>query len=625
MSAVDVLGVGAISALGEGVTAFSVGAPHERPAPAYRRDAELERAGLQRPFAARAALAQGEGDRAVALLSRAWTQLQRELDGNAPHWRAAKVGLVLGTSGGGLPSLTEALRRRAAGEPLNEELARVAPYFGPLREVFADVDLVLTSQVLGACVSSTIALGVGMRWLDAGHVDLVIAGGYDALTLFIAAGFEALGATSRGAPAPFRVERDGMVLGEGAALLALCRRGAFGRSAWGQILGFGAASDAVHITAPDRTGAGLARAARAALSDAGLSGHGVQLVSAHGTATPFNDAAEANAIAAVLPPQASPVVVHPFKAVVGHTLGAAGALEALAALDATARGVLPGAVGEGPIAPEFSGALLSENRPAPVAAALKLSCAFGGLNAAVVLGRARSAAEPRRELRPVYVRAVGEAQRTYDVARVRRTVRCDSERLERLDGLSERVLAAIASCIEIYGSALPEATGIVLGSAAATLEVNERFDARLRQRGARAVEPRWFPATSPNLACGHASIAWGLQGPAFAVGASPAAATEALLVADDLIAAGDLDHALVVAAEDVGPVVKDVWQAASWPIPESGSVAVLLSAQEGWPVDRRRLLAVHRDCERRHGAGESGGPGWEALLGAIRALTSLPD
>src|SRR5262249_1873116 len=138
----------------------------------------------------------------------------------------------------------------------------------------------------------------------------------------------------------------------------------------------------------------------------------IELVSAHATATPMNDLAESRALKIALGERTKRVVVHPFKAVIGHTLGAAGALEALAALDAVRRGLAPAAFGDGELEPEFEGRLLARNERAAVGRILKLSAAFGGAVAALVVGTdppgAGQLMAARR--RGVRVLAVGEAQ-----------------------------------------------------------------------------------------------------------------------------------------------------------------------------------------------------------------------
>jgi 3-oxoacyl-[acyl-carrier-protein] synthase-1/3-oxoacyl-[acyl-carrier-protein] synthase II len=616
---VDIVAVGAVSGLGVGRAAFDVGSVGAAARTAIQRDSELDAAGLRRPFCARVdGVESGERDRARQLLLIAARGLCAELDQRVPGWRERRIGFCIGTSGGGMPSQVRAFERRAAGEPIGEELARSAPYFGPLSVLpeALGARAELTVQVLAACASSTVAIGLGCRWLELERVDLVVAGGYDAMSIFIAAGFEALGATSATLPAPFRSERDGMALGEGAALLALTRSGETAAPVYGHVLGFAASSDAVHITAPDRTGTGLARAARGALADAGMHGGDVDLVSAHATATPFNDAAEACALSAVLGSDVSRAVVHPFKAVIGHTLGAAGALELLSALDAAARDVLPAAAGSGAIEPALAARLFERNTEGKAKHCLKLSAAFGGANAALAAGRARSAGAALTR-RPVHLLAVGLPQERFDLEVVTRLSALEPAKLARLDALSELAVSAAASALERWGRALPETSGVVVGSAAATIEINDAYDQRRRERGARFVEPRRFPPTSPNLAGGQCSIAFGLHGLSLAVGAGLGASTEALLVAYDVVEAGDADVVLVIAAEQVGEVVGDIWRAAGWPVPRHGAAAVLLGADGGDPLDRGGLVRAHAQSSAEQGRLGAAEPGWPVLLAAV--------
>jgi 3-oxoacyl-[acyl-carrier-protein] synthase II len=616
MKSVALIAAAGLSALGSGRAAWSVGQPGASARSAIARDRELERAGLRRPFAARvASVPAGAGDRASRLLHAAAVELGLELDRIVPAWRERRVALAIGTSGGGMPSLVEALALLARGADLPSELARAAPYFGPLSglDQALGVRLEPRVQVLAACASSTLALGLGARWLESGVAEIVIAGGYDALCPFIAAGFEVLGATSE-APAPFRVARSGMALGEGAALVAMVNTDHAPAASLGFLLGFGSASDAVHVTAPDREGRGLARAARAALDDAQLD-RAIDLVSAHGTATPYNDAAESCAIRSVLGDGSQQAVVHPFKAVIGHTLGAAGALELLAALDAMERGLLPAAVGAGEIEPEFPARLLERNQTGRSTTCLKLSAAFGGANAALI-----AANTPGRGLarcaRSVAVSAIGAPVGSFDLDAIAAASSHDRTKLSRMDQLSGLAVTAVAKLIADHGP-LRDGTGVVVGSVAATLEVDELFDRRCRERGHRAAEPRRFPPTSPNLCAGECTIAFKLTGPSFAVGAGPAAPLEALLVAYDLVRAGDAPALLVVAADDVGQVVRALWTAAGWPEPAPGAVAVLLAAGQGRALERPQLVERHARAAAAAGRLDGLAPGWPALLGGL--------
>jgi 3-oxoacyl-[acyl-carrier-protein] synthase II len=580
---------GAISPQGAGERATSVGVVGERPRNAAREDPAWRQAGLRKPRSARAFAEPVplDDDRARALLARAARDLVERLDNVVPAWRGLRVALCIGTSAGGLGSLERALALRADEQPIPAALARSALYAGPLAELDA---WFATStprvSLLGACVASTFALGLAARWLDAGHADLVVAGGYDALTTFLASGFEALGATSGRDPAPFRSTRDGMVLGEGAALVALMRAEQ-APSADGYVLGFGAASDAVHVTAPDPQGLGLARAALAALADARVTADMVDFVSAHATATPHNDAAEAAALKLVFGADASRLVVHPFKAVIGHTLGAAGALETLAAVDAMRARILPAAAGIGPIAPAFAGRLLETNGSGRTRLCLKLSAAFGGANAALVLG-AEPSERPLVRAAPRVVRVLHETSRITapDLALLAARTRLDELRRSRLDRASALAVTAAARAFEAVPDLDPETTAVVLGTFAASLEADEAFDARRRERGAMSVEPRRFPPTSPNLPAGWCAIAFGLRGPSVAVGGGPGALEQALSVGHALVWAGDAEHALVISCDDVGPVTNDLCRAAGASCPTDGAFALVLGLDpRGYPVE----------------------------------------
>lgn len=609
-----VVAFGAISALGVGSAAFDPGKLGEPAPSAVRRDPELAAAGLAKPFAARAAepVPEPGTDRAAALLEAAMDQLLVELEQRMPDFRQLRIGLALGTSGGGMSSFQELVARVDSGREVERELARSSAYFGPLQRVTSRLGAppALRTQLLAACASSTFAIGHALSWLALDVADLVIAGGYDALSSFIAAGFECLGATSA-RPAPFRRARDGLALGEGAALLALCRSA---HAPLGGVLGFGASSDAQHVTAPDRTGAGLAAAARLALADAGLDAAAIGLVSAHGTGTSYNDAAEAKAIEAVLGPSAPRVVVHAFKASIGHTLGAAGALESLSAITALERDLAPATSGSGEREPALTARLLDRAESGPAAACLKLSSAFGGANAALVLSAPGAPGEARAHpvARPVSLLGVGSVIEDVDPAELRGRVLTDPIKLARMDPLS---LSCVAAALSVRRLAdLPEASAVVVGTAAATLEIDADFERRRLKRGA---EPRRFPATSPNLCAGECTIALGLRGPSFSVGAGPAAAVEALLVAHDWVSAGRVERALVIAAEHVATVVPALWRAAEWPVPAHGAMAVVLGSGDGQALCRERLAAQLCAADAAQGALGGEAPGWPSLRRAL--------
>jgi 3-oxoacyl-[acyl-carrier-protein] synthase II len=611
--AVAIIARGAVSALGSGSRAFDVGGPGE-PAPG----AWSTRHG-DRPFARATVCSAERSVRPAALFELALRQLVDELSATLPEWRAKSLGVVVGTSSGGLAALEQAL---AVGPRDTDDSWRHSAYFAPLEPLALLLGRPPERLVslYGACASSALAMGLGMRWLELNRCQLVIAGGYDAESDWVGAGFDSLKATSSAPPRSFRRDRSGMALGEGAALVAL-ERPAPGQRSYGFIAGFGATSDAVHITAPDRSGSGLARALRLALGDAGLVDTDVNHVSVHGTGTSFNDASEAAALRSVFGDQAEALWLHAFKPSLGHTLGAASALESLAVLAAMQRGIWPASAGAGEALPELPARLLERNEPALVERCLKLATAFGGANAALLLSRV---APPARERagRTVYLVAAGAPCHELELEAIALQLVAAPERLPRSDMLSSLAIAASAEALRAAGAAGLEferqRTGVIVGSVGATLEADADFGARIIARGLSHAEPRRFPATSPNACAGHVSIAFGLGGPAHAVGAGQGAVLEALLVARDWIAAGDAEAMLVVAAEQVGQTSRRALASFGIDGLEQGAQAVLLAAASAGPALDEALI------ERATAAGlHPENPGFRGLE-ALREVAGLP-
>jgi len=598
---VAIVAFGAISGLGRGPAAASAG---EVGAPArivVKEDAELAASKLARPFCGRAPIASDDEDRATVILRFALEDLGRDLDARAPRWRDKRVGLALASSSGGMRSAMELFEALRAEKTVPRELGERATYFAPMqravKECFSPSTLVLT-----ACSASTIAIGIAMGWLEGGACDLVIAGGFDAVSVFVASGFEALRATTAKLPSrPFGVDRDGMCLGEGAGLLALVRA-SDAKSPLGFITGFGASGDAVHVTAPDRTGAGLARAAARALGSA----RDVDVVSAHGTATPFNDAAEWKAMVASLGEDvARNAVVHPFKAQIGHTLGAAGALESLAALDALNRGVLPASVIAPVKDPETPARLLERTERGSPRAALKLSAAFGGANASLVLRKtAEPSSRPRERFR-AYVSRASYVSAVPPLADLARVTGIAAEKLARADDLVFLAMAAIGGLADLP---LRDA-GVVVGHAYATVDVNDRYFQRvLEKNDARAAEGRRFPYTSPNAVAGECSLAFHLTGPNLAVGSGLHGGVEALAVAADLVRAGDAERIVAVAVDAPRRAARAIAESCGWPCPRDGAVAVLVSRD---PIGAE---IVETECATLGGTDLACTPGHEALI-----------
>ena len=242
--------------------------------------------------------------------------------------------------------------------------------------------------VASACASATHAIGLAFQMLRSGQIDCAVTGGAEAcITFGTLRGWEAMRVMAPDICRPFSAERKGMVLGEGAAVLVLeplSRAEARGATILGEVVGFGMSADAADITAPDL--GGMTRAMEGALADARLAPTDVQYVNAHGTGTAANDATETKALHQVFGAHAGKLAVSSTKSMVGHALGAAGALELVATVMALREGVAPPTIGYlGPDPACDLDYVPNEARAMAIEAALSNSFAFGGLNAVLAV------------------------------------------------------------------------------------------------------------------------------------------------------------------------------------------------------------------------------------------------
>ncbi len=308
-----------------------------------------------------------------------------------------RCGVVAGSGIGGIRTLEDQVIGYAERGP-----SKVGPFLVPMMMANATAALVGIRNgftgpniaVATACATGAHAIGEGARYVRDGMADVIVAGGTEAcITPVTMAAFARMGALSRNpepaaASRPFDDDRDGFVMGEGAAFLVLepwDRAVARGARILGEVAGYGLTCDAHHITAPIEDGAGAVAAIEMALADAGLSPSAIGHINAHGTSTPHNDSAEAAAIAKVFGAGALPVTSG--KGVTGHLIGAAGAVEAVSALVAVDRGLVP------PTANHHHTDLpvdvvAGEPRTVERAPAVSTSFAFGGHNVALVLSPA---------------------------------------------------------------------------------------------------------------------------------------------------------------------------------------------------------------------------------------------
>ncbi len=312
-----------------------------------------------------------------------------------------RVGVILGTGIGGIGAMVQGVETLITRGP-----DRISPLTVPMMLADTAPGLIaiaygfrgLNMAVVTACASGANAIGEAMRLIRQGDADVVIAGGAEAAILPVAvAAFNAMGAIStrneepERASRPFDRTRDGFVMGEGAGILILERlehAQARGARVYAEVVGYGTSADAYHITAPPENGEGAALAMRRALADAGLSPRDIDYINAHGTSTPLNDRSETQAIKAVFGEAAYNVPISSTKSMIGHLLGAAGAVEAIVCIRAITDGVIPPTINYEHPDPECDLDYVPNGaRRKPVRAAMSNSFGFGGHNACLIFQR----------------------------------------------------------------------------------------------------------------------------------------------------------------------------------------------------------------------------------------------
>ena len=306
---------------------------------------------------------------------------------------SVRTATILGSGAGGLTTQDDSFRRVYL-----EKRTRVFPLTIPKLMVNAPASQVSMAcglrgpalVVASACASATHAIGLAFHMVRSGQVDCAVTGGAEAcITFGTLRGWEAMRVMAPDVCRPFSKGRMGLVLGEGAAMLVLEpieRARARGAEILGEIVGFGMSADAADLTAPDR--GGMVRAMQGALADAALAPADIAYVNAHGTGTAANDETETKALHEAFGPHAQKLAISSTKSMVGHALGAAGALELVATLLAVRESIVPPTIGYlGPDPACDLDYVPNKARAMPVEAALSNSFAFGGLNAVLAVKR----------------------------------------------------------------------------------------------------------------------------------------------------------------------------------------------------------------------------------------------
>lgn len=323
----------------------------------------------------------------------AWAALQQDGFADAvraacARWGAHRVAVLLGTSTSGILESEHAYRRRGADGALPADFRYAHTHStASLASFVAEATGVTGPRwvVSTACSSSAKVYGDAARLLACGWIDAAVVGGADSLCLTTLYGFHSLQLFAADVCRPWDAHRSGVSLGEGAAFALLQRAPVAGAAPFGTLLGYGESSDGYHMSSPHPEGAPAAAAMRQALAEAGLEAAQVGYVNLHGTGTPSNDAAEDRAVQSVF---GRAVPCSSTKGATGHTLGAAGGVEAVLSLLGLRHGLMPGGLNLREPDPALGVNYLAANRMARFAHAMSNSFGFGGSNASLVLGAA---------------------------------------------------------------------------------------------------------------------------------------------------------------------------------------------------------------------------------------------
>ena len=557
--------------------------------------------------------------------------------------RRARVGLVVGGTTGGMFETEQVLARLHAepecrdvlvgmlSHPLTSTGDRLDERLGPFARV---------RTISSACSSGANALVVAAGWLLAGEVDAVVAGGSDGLCRLTLSGFNALGAIDTEPCRPFDRRRRGTSLGEGAGFLVIERAEsakARGAAPVAELAGWALGAEAHHITNPAPDGVVVATLIERAVTRAGLSPRDIDYVNAHGTGTLLNDPMEASALARALGGELARIPMSSCKAQIGHSLGAAGAIEAaVTALVVSRRTLVPTA---GLDEPDQALALVHVphvGRPASrVRGALSSAFGFGGMDTVLVF--ADPAREPAEDetpsaapasappVNPVVITGaavfgpcglVGTEELASLLERVGDSCahvdpdgHLDAARSRRLDRGARLGTVAVQRALQDAGGEY-EATGLVLGSAYGNVDGSAAFMHRIFDKGPRTASPAEFPNLVPSSPVGHVSIYLGLRGPAFATADLGTSGESAFVQACQLVTAGEASRVVAGALEPKSDIVERVLAALFAHTPSQKgavrsdvAVAIVLEAQEHARARGARAMArVQQTLEWRANA-----------------------
>jgi 3-oxoacyl-[acyl-carrier-protein] synthase II len=435
-----------------------------------------------------------------------------------------------------------------------------------------------------ACAASANAIGVALDLIRSGQADAVLTGGSDAFSDVLYAGFNSLESLSPYPAAPYSKDRSGLSLGEGGAMLVLVREDIAkqaGAPILAEILGYGLSADGYHATAPHPEGQGAGRAIKAALCNAGVQADEVRYVNSHGTGTAKNDPAETRATKVGLGEAASRVAVSSTKSMIGHLLGAAGAVEAVVTSLALHHQIVPPTANFTESDPECDlDYVPNVARPMDMDVAMSNNFAFGGANVTIMLGAAgkRSQAVPRPDLDRPVITGIGavtcagadldalwaawvegrscltqEAGHSLGRIGLNGAGYLNPKQRRRVDRLGLAAVISTMQSLETAGLVVSDDNrtriGAILGTAVGPMESMEEFARGVIEEGANGANPAVFPNTVYNAATGQVAMLVGTTGPTSTVTAGHAAGASALCYAADLVATDQADAIVAIAAD----------------------------------------------------------------------------
>lgn len=509
-----------------------------------------------------------------------------------------------------------ALRRFLAGDVLDDALEGLPAGFsiGGLR-----------ATTSSACSSGLGSIALGVTLLEAGEADLVIAGGYDSVSEYSYAGFDSLRLIASGALRPFARDRQGMKVAEGYAVFALEREAdaaARGARMLARVAGFGESADAHHLTQPNPDGSGAARAILAALERAGINPKEIDLISAHATATPGNDAAEHAAMKLAFGDLLGGIAVTAFKSHLGHTLGGAGAVELAMSLEAMLRGTVPPVANMAAGEVEFEGldVVTGRARLREIRHTANLSLGFGGANTCVVLARMNEPERTRKQavrqdrsreacISGIGVLLPGVVGREAFVALARGKIAArvgamleeeygsllNARRVRRMSEYVKLMLAAANAASADAGISNPsefcENACAILGTTHGSTGYCEAYYTQIVREGMEAANPLLFAEGVPNAGAAQLSMMLGIRGGCQTIIGSRGAGLDALRLAELRIRTGECGRVFVGAAEEYSPMVERMYGQCDGGHHSAGSVAFVIETRESIEARGARAIA----------------------------------